>query len=384
MRGIDKVTLGTVLLAIAVALAWVAPASAQQILLDKPVRAGELVCFPDLNDPLVYYYVNDKPHLSMDENGKPQFSFLRYVENVRSGADQAEAREGEGGGIVHAVVALSVTKEQIAAAQRALVRVAPGAKLVGPVVYKSGKFGLVSSFKDTNGNMTKQVVGLGNAPLLDGDKAAVSIQVTKLGAKILWESLQTPTPDISFSFEMDMSGYRSPHRALIEANFDQIYEHKAFSVGIATQFLAAEIKGAFDDLKREGAIKLTQVGEDEKLDALITTAYNKIAEIMFSPMGGTGTPDLSSLSGTGGQPSMLDRATAMLKENRTATEQQNEKIRAENKTIREEKRAAAEATTRAAASATSGSAQGAAGTTDAADDGPRGYRPRTPSLRRPY
>jgi len=35
-----------------------------------------------------------------------------------------------------------------------------------------------------------------------------------------------------------MSGYRSPHRALIEANFDQIYEHKAFAVGVATQFLA--------------------------------------------------------------------------------------------------------------------------------------------------
>src|SRR5439155_23262298 len=155
----------------------------------------------------------------------------------------------------------------------------------------------------------KQVVGLGNAPLLDGDKAAVSIQLTKLGAKILWESFQTPTPDISFTFEMDMSGYRSPHRALIEANFDQIYEHKAFAVGMATQFLAAEIKGTFDDLKREGAIKLTEVGSDEKLDALITTAYNKIADMMFSPMGGNGSPHLSSLTGTGSQPSMLARPT---------------------------------------------------------------------------
>src|SRR5438445_1787433 len=362
MRGMFRWSSWVGLAAAAVLIA--VPAMAQQILIDKPVRAGELTVFPDLNDPMSYYYVNDKPHLSLDANGKPQFSFLRYVENVRSGADQAEATEGEGGGIVHAVVALSITPEQLQGAQQGLQRLKPGAKIVGPVVFKSGKFGLVSSFKDTNGNMTKQVVGLGNAPLLDGDKAAVSIQVTKLGAKILWESFQTPTPDISFSFEMDMSGYRSPHRALIEANFDQIYEHKAFSVGIATQFLAAEIKGAFDDLKREGAIKLTQVGEDEKLDALITTAYNKIAEIMFSPMGGTGTPDLSSLTGTGGQPSMLDRATAMLKENRTATEQQNEKIRAENKTIREEnradaerRRAAAEATTPAPASATGGSAK---------------------------
>ena len=222
------------------------PAWAQQILIDKPVRAGDLVCFPDLNDPLSYYYVNDKPHLATDANGKPQFSFLRYVENVRSGASEAEAREGEGGGIVHAVVALSVPREMIAQAQRELQRVKPGAKLVGPVVFKSGKFGLVSSFKDTQGNLTKQVVGLGNAPLLDGEKAAVSMQLTKLGAKILWESFQTPTPDISFSFEMDVTGFRSPQRAVIEANFDQIYEHKAFAVGEACQNLAAQILGAFD------------------------------------------------------------------------------------------------------------------------------------------
>ncbi|HLQ66535.1 MAG TPA: hypothetical protein VK123_04790 [Candidatus Limnocylindrales bacterium] len=339
MRTARAIALGTGLLLAAIAASWTSTAQAQQILIDKPVRAGELVCFPDLNDPLAYYYVNDKPHLSMDANGKPQFSFLRYVENVRSGAAEAEAREGEGGGIVHAVVALSVPPEMVTSAQRELQRLKPGAKLMGPVVYKSGKFGLVSSFKDTNGNLTKQVVGLGNAPLLDGEKAAVSMQLTKLGAKILWESFQTPTPDISFTFEMDMSGYRSPHRAVIEANFDQIYEHKAFAVGVATQFLAAEVKGAFDDLKREGAIKLTQVGEDEKLDALITTAYNKISDMMFSPLGGTGTPDLSSLAGTGGQPSMLDRATTMLAANRAATNAENEKIRADNKAIRAENRA---------------------------------------------
>lgn len=387
-----KISLWTVLLWIGIAFVWVAPAPAQQILLDKPVRAGELICFPDLNDPLAYYYVNDKPHLAMDENGKPQFSFLRYVENVRSGADQPEAREGEGGGIVHAVVALSVSKEQIATAQRELSRVAPGAKLLGPVVYKSGKFGLVSSFKDTSGNLTKQVVGLGNAPLLDGEKAAVSIQVTKLGAKILWESFQTPTPDISFTFEMDMSGYRSPHRALIEANFDQIYEHKAFAVGVATQYLAAEIKGAFDDLKREGAIKLTEVGTDEKLDALITTAYNKIADMMFSPLGGTGTPDLSSLTGNGNQPSMLDRATTMLAANRASAQTENERIRTDNRAIREENRTDAERKRAAAAggsaaaptSASGGGATTATGTASADADRPLGYHPRPVSLSPTY
>ncbi len=123
---------------------------------------------------------------------------------------------------------------------------------------------------------------------------------------------------------MTLSGYRSPHRALIEANFDQIYEHQAFSAGIASAYLSGEIKAAFDDLQRTGAIKLTQVGADEKLDALITTAYNKLTEMMFSPLGGTGTPSLESLTATaGGAPSMLDRATTMLANNRAESDRQH-------------------------------------------------------------
>jgi hypothetical protein len=302
---------------------------AQPINLDRPVKAGELTCFPDIGNPSQFYYISDKPKLATGTNGKPQFSFLRYVDNKLSGSDQpgvTGSNEGDGGGIVHAVVSLDVTEEQRKDAQRELQRLVPNAQLVGPVVYKSGKFGIVSSFKDPAGGLSKQVVGLGNAPVLDGQKAAVSIQLTKQGAKILWESFKTITPDISFTFEMEVAGYRSPKKAVIEANFDQIYEHKGFSVGIATTFLAAEIKANFDDLVRNGAIKVTQIGEDEKMEAMISTAYNKIAELMFAPMNGTGNMGLNELGGlTGGNnsTSVLDRATTMLRENRTEAREIN-------------------------------------------------------------
>jgi hypothetical protein len=346
-------TWNLVICAIGLSLAVALPVQAQQVLLDKPIKAGELTVFPDLNDETVYYYVSDKPRLSINANGQPQFSFLRYVDNVRTGADQPESREGDGGGIVHALVTLSVAPDQIRDAQRALQRLKPGAKINGPVVFRSGKFGLVSSFKDPDGKLSTKVVGLGNAPILDGEKAAVSMQLTKQGAKILWESFHTAAPDISFSFEMDMAGYRSPQRAVIEANFDQIYEHQAFGAGVASTYLAAEIKAAFDDLKRQGAIKLTQVGENEKLEALITTAYNKIADLMFSPLGGTGTPSLDSMTAaTSGQGSLLDRATTLLQQSRQDARTENERIRTENERIRAEKkkaeqeRRAAEATRR--------------------------------------
>lgn len=332
MKRIRAMAVLPVLLMVLAVLGSVRSASAQQILIDKPVKAGELNLFPDLNNENNYYYVADKVRLATDASGTPQFSFLRYVENVRSGADQPEAREGEGGGIVHALVTLGVTPEQLDAARRELQRLKPAATIQGPVVFKSGRFGLVSSFADTKGNLTKQVVGLGSAPLLDGEKAAISIQLTKLGAKILWESFNTAAPDVSFHFEMDMSGFRSPKRATIDADWSKIYEHKAFGAGVATNFLAAEVKSAYDELRTSNAIKITQVGEDDKMNEVITSTYKLLQDRMFEPLGGTGTPDLNSLTNVGqGQASLLDRATTRLKESQAAVEAQNARIRAENK-----------------------------------------------------
>ena len=311
----------TVFLTCALAAAAL-PARAQQVLLE-PVRAGELTLFRDLTDEKVYYYVSDKPRLAVGADGKPEFSMLRWVENVRTAADAPEAREGEGGGIVHALVTLSITPEQIQQAQSELQRQRPGGVIRGPVMYKHGTFGLVSSFKDPAGGLVKdQVVGLGKAPILDGEKAAVSIQLTKRGAQILWESLQTPTPDISFTFEMQMAGFRPPARAILEADFDQIYSHKSFGAGIATSHLGAEIEVAFDDLRRTGAIKLTQIGDDAQLNNLISTAYTNVAQIMFES-----APDILKPSAglTAGQlgigDSMLDKATRLLDARRAAAKE---------------------------------------------------------------
>lgn len=306
-----------IVLAIAVLFIF-SSASAQQILLDKPVRAGQLTLFPQLGNENIYYYLPDKVALAKHDDGTPQFSFLRYVENVRS---TAETREGEGGGIVHAVVELKVTQEMLDEALTALRRIKSGAIIQGPIVYRGGTIALISSFKENN-EFTKKVIGLGKAPLLDNERVAISILLTKLGAKILWESFKTPTPDMSISFEMEMAGFRSPIGATIEANFDQMYQHHAFQAAVATPILAGEIKLAFDDLVREGAIKVTQIGSDASIEKAVDAAYSKLLNMMFDPLNSSGTPTLDQLValGSNNQPSMLDRATKMLNTPSTSTE----------------------------------------------------------------
>jgi hypothetical protein len=289
------------------AAAGAVPLRAQHILLE-PVRAGNLTLFRDLSDERVYYYTADRPKLATDARNQPQFSFLRWVENVRSTPGQPAVPDARGGGLVHALVALSVAAEDIQRAQADLQRSSPGARIRGPVLFDSGQVALVTSAVGSDGNPTARVVGLGAAPILDGQKAAVSLRLDKEAARVLWESFRTAAPDISFQFAMKLTGFRPPVRAKLVANFDEIYVHKAFTAGFAHKYLQAEIDAAFDDLRRTGAIRLTQVGADADLQTLIQEAYSHIKQVMFDAAKDTLTPTLSGASG-GQEPGALATAT---------------------------------------------------------------------------
>lgn len=340
------------LMCVTIVLLWIQAAQAQKVMLDEPLKAGPLTLFPDVADPKIFYYVTDKPRIATAANGKPQFSFLKYVDN-----DPAN-KEGTGGGLVHAVVVLEVTEEHRKLAERELQRIKPGATLRGPILFTDGTIALISSIANKDGEFTKQVLGIGKAPILDGHKAAISVLLNKQGAKILWESFKTPTPDMSISFEMTMQGYRSPKRVKIEANFDQMYESTVFQAAAAVTgpvLLAAEINSTFEDLRKSGSIKVEQFGEDEDLEKALETAYNKLTSMMFDPAGGTGSPSLGQLGSAGvGGTSLLDRATSRLNTERTDAQNRNREIRAENRTDEDRRAAAA----RAAASDTTSRGNG--------------------------
>ncbi|NBA84879.1 hypothetical protein GVN16_03865 [Emticicia sp. CRIBPO] len=286
------------ILSFLVPVLWACQVNAQAIYLDKPIQAGQLILFPDIAEANAYYYLPNKLKLGTNKDGSPQFSFLRYVENIKTEEGEETRREGDGGGIIHAVVELSVAEDLIKAAERDLKRkTVQNAFIKGPVIYKSGTMALVSSLADETSGFSKKIIGLGPAPIIAGNKAAVSITLTKQGAKVLWESFKTSTPDMSFSFVMNTGGFRSPVKAKITADFDKIYEHHDFKAGLdvavggsggsgqpASPFqMKAGVDLAFDQLRESGAIKIEGAEASEKMEQLIDIAYRKLADMMFEP-----------------------------------------------------------------------------------------------------
>lgn len=298
--------------------------NAQDIILDKIVRGGEVTLFQSISNPNDYYYIPDKIQLGKHSDGTPQFSFTKYAKNsAPTGTNSTGFSEtNDAGGILHALVMIKVPDDQVKNAQRELQRVNPNGKVIGPIVFKSGKVALISSIIGSDGQLTKKVVGIGNAPILEGSKAAVSVLLTKQGADLLWATFQGSTPDLSFQFEMDVKGYQSPKRVLIEADFEQIYAHRSFEAAVVSPVLAIEVKNAFEDLANKGAIKVTQVGEDADLNKMKETAYNQLVNLMFDKVGGQGIGDLGQL-GLNQQQSMLDRATNMLNTARREAREEN-------------------------------------------------------------
>lgn len=295
------------LLIIKVALvSFIANVNAQEINLDSYVKCADLVCYQALNDETKYFYLPDQPKIAT-KDGKPQFSFMKYVRN--EAASEAGTSQATGGGLVHFLVTYGVSNERVAAAKASLLEKNAAADLVGPIVYRKGNFALITSFKEEN-EITTKTVAVGKAPLMEGQKTAVSMALTKEGAELLWESFKSDTPDISLVFDMEFAGVRKPYEATLEADWSQVSKSQRLNAGFKYKWFGADVDMLFQELRQTGAVKITTKGTNASMDSIIQSANAKLLQVMFD---GSGADDLKRFSQEKGYDN-LDRAAKQLKE----------------------------------------------------------------------
>ena len=293
-----------------IALLLAANTTAQEVNLDSYTKCGDLICYQALNDANQYYYLPDQPRIAI-KNGKPQFSFMKYVRNET--ATEAGTNQAQGGGLVHFLVTYGVTQERIDYAKAQLQETNEAADLVGPIVYRKGNFALITSFKEGN-EITTKTVAVGKAPLMEGQKTAVSMALTKEGAELLWESFKSDTPDISLVFDMEFAGVRNPYEATLEADWSQVSKSQRLSAGFKYKWFGADVDMLFQELRQSGAVKITTKGKDANMDAIIQSANAKLLNVMFDS---SGADDLKRAQQEKGYEN-LDRAAKLLKEGAAA------------------------------------------------------------------
>lgn len=259
---------------------------AQKIFLDQPLTVGDgVIVFPSVDDPLEFYYMPDRPRVALNDAGQPEFSFTLFTEKNRSALDADNKEEQTGGGILHLLMTFGVSADRLSGARTALRGLVEGAVIKGPVIFNKGNIALISAVADPKGGFTKEILGLGKAPIIEGSKAAIAFMLDARGAKLLWATFNNSTPDISFSMEMDVDGYLSPLNGRVEGSFDQIYESHNASLGVSGTVgvltLGAEIGMTLEKLKKEGKIKVYTEGDDAQMESLLKTAYEKLVTMMF-------------------------------------------------------------------------------------------------------
>ncbi len=278
----------------------------QEVMLDRMEKCGDLICYPEMDNPNNFYYLPDQPRIA-SKDGKPQFSFLKYARTQETG--KAGIGDAGGGGIVHFLVTYGPSEGRIKNAEKALQERHPEAKIAGPIVYRKGSFALITSFKEGNELLTK-VVAVGKAPLMEGQKTAVSMALTREGAELLWASFQTDNPDISLVFDMEFAGIREPYEATLEADWSSIAKSDRIQAGFKYKWFGADVDMLFQELRQTGAIKITTKGENASMDRILESANEKLLKVMFEPV----TADDLTRAAAEGSYDSLNQAAKMLKD----------------------------------------------------------------------
>ncbi len=131
-----------------------------------------------------YYYVPTQAMISKNPATQvPEFLFLKYV------TEEREDQGGVNGALMHFLMQLGYTKEQLAELQTKLAAKMEGAVVKGPVdLFASedqNSFRITSAVVNREGGMVKNLVTSGKAPLQEGAKVAVATNLNKNGAQLI-------------------------------------------------------------------------------------------------------------------------------------------------------------------------------------------------------
>ncbi|MEO8199730.1 MAG: hypothetical protein ABI679_04330 [Gemmatimonadota bacterium] len=257
---------------------------AQQVSVDRGLRVANLWCFPLASDSTVYVYIPAVARMARDGAGLPQFSLLQYAVPTRdTSSGLGPITSTSGGGVFHFLVEYATSPDSVARAGLALREIThdTSVRIRGPLVFNQARYTLVSSVLQ---NGKAQVLATGRAPVMEGNRLALSFALEPEQATLLARSLEQSTSDVSLAFDLDFSGLTDAYEAELDVDWAAVQHSFKWSAGGNIYFIGVEVENKFDELVRTGGLRLKTAGNDPATEALVQVAYQRLLEVMFSPV----------------------------------------------------------------------------------------------------
>lgn len=262
------------------------------VFLDKEVDLGLVKAFQSKDNPNQFYYLPSYVRIKRDPvSDALMVGFQQYVRNEKSAADDENTNDkGSGGGFFWMTVGFSLTSEELSQCNQRLQQLRPGAALVGSMAYESGTCALITfgMEKDEENNSSTQILGVGKAPLMEGDAISIGIILNAENATKLYATLRLPNPNVQINFDMNFRGFSSPVKAKIEMNYDKIANDKQMSAALQVPKLGFEIDKLSKELIDNKSINIITEGDLSPNDeTLVKEMTDKFKETFFEPLDNT-------------------------------------------------------------------------------------------------
>lgn len=247
----------------------------------------DLILFQDDKDNTCFYYVNQRPHLSLDGNGKPVISAYSIL--PESGAVANPENILEAG--LNLDIDLGVTKEELDAAKQAVQKyfgVAP--KILSPAPLHGGKVRFAMADAAGEENDSKWYITSEVTPsLLGSNRASLALRTSGREAKLLIAAANEGSIAACVFYELELIGITPVYRAKIHAEMKTIYNRLRDRKKDNFIFYTEEVDKLLQELKDEKAltIEVEETDPDIKASAiasLMNDIKKQIIDRFFEPV----------------------------------------------------------------------------------------------------
>ena len=243
----------------------------------------------NVSNPNEYSYVPPYPRIATKPDGTLELLVVKYV-----GQD-----EESHGGLIHALIQLSLPDEILKILERKLQEKVPGGTIVGPVHIQEieeagqeamGSFRIVSAVLSNTGpeGFTQSEIINGPLPVGQGARQAIAAILTKEGITLLYDSFKGPNSDVSVAISGYYEAAVKAYNAKVTADVDTIYKHFSKVSSFQKNYTKRQTRKIVDDLQRNQILKVEVLDRTKGLDidakdmeGLLDLVTNKLTELMF-------------------------------------------------------------------------------------------------------